>query len=384
MKIGTKSYASVKVENNTDVIIVPISTEKPDIPVTIQSKWQRIADLTAQIMNVPSGQITRFTEENLVIFAASPSARNPFKNGDAVPLGTGMFCETVVGKREPMTVSDIRPSSYWKDNPLVETGMISYIGVPIKWEDGEVFGTFCLLDNKANEFSSLFRQLMLEFKNVIESDLQSILLQHDLQKKLSAQEMLLREAHHRINNHFSLLISYVQLCASEREDNRDVHNILLDIQNRIRSISIIHEELCRSTHEQLPPLNRYITRLCDHIIANVAKIPIETVYAIEPLDLPVERAVSIGLIVSELLTNSIKYAFEANASPRIDIRIARNGAKRISIGYRDNGKGLPLDFDIDRVQSMGMTIIRMQVKQFNGKITIDSVGGAGFAIEIDG
>lgn len=384
MKIGSKNYASVKVENNVDAIIVPISTEKPEIPDAIQAKWQRIADLMAQIVNVPSGQITKFTEENLIIFAASSAARNPFKNGDAVPLGAGMFCETVVGRREPMTVADIRPSPYWKNNPLSDTGMVSYIGVPIKWEDGEVFGTFCLLDTKANEYSTLFHELMLEFKNVIEADLQSILLQYDLRKKLSAQEMLLREAHHRINNHFSLLISYIQLCASEREDNRDLNDVLMDIQNRIMSISFIHEELCRSADERLPPLDRYITRLCDHIIADVAKRQIALTCRIDPLDFPVERAVSIGLIVSELLTNSIKYAFEGTSSPSIEIRIQRMDRNKISLFYRDNGKGLPRGFDIEKAQSLGMTLVRMQVKQLKGSIDIDNTSGAAFNITIEG
>jgi c-di-GMP phosphodiesterase len=384
MKIGSKNFASVKVENNVDAIIVPISTEKPEIPDAIRAKWQRIADLTAQIVNVPSGQITKFTEENLIIFAASSAMRNPFKNDDAVPLGAGMFCETVVGRRKPMTVADIRPSPYWKNNPLSDTGMVSYIGVPIKWEDGEVFGTFCLLDDKANVFSALFHELMLEFKNVIEADLQSILLEHDLRKKLSAQEMLLREAHHRINNHFSLLISYIQLCALEREENRDVHDVLMDIQNRIMSISFIHEELCRSTDERLPPLDRYITRLCDHIIADVAKRHIALTCRIDPLDFPVERAVSIGLIVSELLTNSIKYAFERTSSPSIEIRIQLMDRNNIFLLYRDNGKGLPVGFDIETAQSLGMTLVRMQVKQLKGSIEIDNTNGAEFRITIEG
>ncbi len=387
MKIGTRKYAKVRVEGFSDAIIVPVSTDKPDIPEKVQVKWQKIVDLMARIIKVPSGQITRVTEENLEIFVASRDTGNPFKNDDIAPLGFGMFCETVLGRREQMTVADVRPSDYWKNNPFINTGMLSYTGIPIEWEDGELFGTFCFLDDKANEFSSEFLELIRQFKEIIEADLQSVLLQQDLQKRLTAQEMLVREAHHRINNHFSLLIGYIQLRAEEREEDHNVHDVLLDVQSRIRSISLIHEKLCRSADECLPPLDVYITQLCDHIIADVTKIKIAVHSEIEPLELSMELTVAIGLIISELLTNSIKYAFAGNESPRIDINIKRDTERKLSLQYRDNGVGLPAGFDIMRAGSLGMTLIRGQVDQLHGELQIESgkgAHGAQFRILIDG
>ena len=374
----------MKVEGLTDAIIVPISTDKPDIPEKVLSKWQNIVDLMARIVKVPSGQITRFTEENLEIFIASRDTGNPFKNNDKAPLGFGMFCETTVGKRRQLTVADIRPSEYWKNNPLTETGMLSYIGIPIEWEDGEVFGTFCFLDNKSNKFSPPFRELIIQFKEIIEADLQLVLLYQELQKRLTAQEMLVREAHHRINNHFSMLIGYIQLRVSEREGDRNVHDILLDVQNRIRSISLIHEKLCRTSDERLPPLDEYVKQLCTHMITDISRIRIDVYYEIEPLEPSMEITVAIGLIVSELLTNSIKYAFSGNESPRIDIGIRRGTEGKLLLWYRDNGVGLPAGFDIATSGSIGMSLIRMQVEQLHGELRIDRSNGTEFRIAIEG
>ncbi len=384
MKIGTRKYARVKVEGRSEPVIIPISTNKPEVPGKVLSRWQKIVDLIAKILNVPSAQITKFTEENLEIFIASKNTGNPFKKDDKVPLSIGMFCETTVGKRTPVTVPDINASDYWKNNPLAHTGMVSYIGIPIEWEDGELFGTICCLDNKANGFSPYFREIVIQFKEIIESDLQFMLLQHELQNRLTSNEMLMREAHHRINNHFALLIGYIQLRASEREEDRKLYDILLDIQNRIKSISLVHEKLCRTSDERLPPLDVYIKQLCNYIISDISRIKIETFYQIEPLEPAMEITVAIGLIISELLTNSIKYAFSGSTSPRIDIGIRRTPEGRLLLWYRDNGIGLPKDFDFNSSVNIGMSLIRLQVEQLHGEIHVDTSNGTEFRIVIEG
>ena len=113
-------------------VIVPISSGKPNIPKKIQMKWQKIVDLIAQIMNVPTGLITKLSTENLEIFIASDTEKNPYKKNDKDKLGLGMFCETVAGRRKEMMVTDTNNSDYWRNNPHARFGMHSYLGVPIQ------------------------------------------------------------------------------------------------------------------------------------------------------------------------------------------------------------------------------------------------------------
>ncbi len=380
MKVGTQKYSRVKIEGLPDTIVVPVTTDKPSIPEKMFKRWQDLVDLVARTLKVPSGQITRFTEKTLEIFAASQNTGNPFRNGDAASLGGGMFCETVVGRKQIMAVSDIRTSEFWKDNPFAGSGLLSYIGIPIEWEDGEVFGTFCLLDDKANSFSDVYFQFIRQFKDIIEADLHYLLTQEELKRRVTVQELEIRESHHRINNHFSMLIGYIQLQVAERESDRDLCDVLMDIRNRIRSISLIHDKLCISSEQTLPMLDVYITQLCEHIIADVASFKIALECAIDPLTTPVEFTVALGLIVAELVTNSVKYAFPGIAKPAITIRIRRTTEDVIKLEYFDNGIGFPEGFDISEKKTLGLTLVRLQVEQLHGDITVENRQGVHFTI----
>jgi c-di-GMP phosphodiesterase len=385
MNIGARNYTQVKVENATDKILIPISSGKPEIPDLIRHSWQNVVNLMARILDVPSVLITHFSESNLDVVAASKSPGNPFHINDKADLGTGLFCETVVGRKTTLAISDTSKSPYWHNNPFASTGMCSYFGTPIEWEDGDLFGTLCILNNKKTAFTTITNDLLDQFKEIIENDLKYIMLHADLANRLTVQEMLIRETHHRINNHFTLLISYIQLQASEGGNNRNIQNILLDIQNRIRSISVIHEELCRtSNHQEHPSLDEYLAKLCDYLIANVTGIAIECHYDVEKLHLPVELSVSIGLVISELMTNSIKYAFTDAKAPAITITIRRTGNNRITIFYKDNGVGFPNDFDIKGSPSLGMNLIKLQIDQLHGELQVNGSNGAEFRIVIDG
>lgn len=384
MKIGARSYSSVKIEA-LDSILVPISTGKPAVPEVIQEKWQNMVDLVARIGNVTAGLVTRFTEEALEIVASSSSAGNPFTKNQVAPLGKGMFCETTAGKGRELRVEDINTSIYWKTNPLAFTGMQSYYGVPLFWEDGELFGTLCVLDCKPNSFEGVFNELLEHFKSIIECDLKYIGVNAELNKRLSVQEILIREAHHRINNHFTLLISYIQLKASEVDKNCNVNDLLLDVQNRIRSISLIHDELCCATPgKDLPPLDEYLSKLCNCLVSNLAGIYIDIRCEVDKLELPVELTVSIGLVVAELITNSVKYAFAKEGAPAIRLSVHRTAERRITVKYEDNGVGLPPGFDVKSTTTIGMTLIRLQVEQLHGEMQVSGEGGAKFSIVIDG
>ncbi|MCX7727221.1 MAG: sensor histidine kinase [Chitinispirillaceae bacterium] len=344
MEIGNKRYAKVNVKPYKELIVIPItSPNKPHIPEEIQKKWQNIVDLVARIFNVPSGQITRFTEEHLQIFRASKHTGYPLKN----------------------------------------SGLVSYIGVPIQWEDGEIFGTFCLLDNKSNSFSNLYLELMLNFKEIIESDLKYLLINQELQRRLSTKELLLREAYHRLNNHFALLMGYIQLKSLSYENSPNIQHILKDIHNRIHSISLIHEKLSYTENLESISLDTYICELCNIITSELSKIKIKFLCNIEPITLPIEISLPIGLMCSELITNSIKYAFSEVNEPEISLQIFRDSSQKIiNIHYKDNGKGFPDDFDILNSNTLGMNLIKLQVEELDGEIKVSGKNGAEFFIKI--
>ena len=128
------------------------------VPPEIIRKWQEIVNLTAEIMHVPSALIMRVEPPNIKVFVSSETKGNPYEQDEVASLDTGLYCETVMKTREPLLVPDALRDEQWQSNPDVKLGMISYLGVPIVWPDGEVFGTICVLDKKPNEYRELLPQ----------------------------------------------------------------------------------------------------------------------------------------------------------------------------------------------------------------------------------
>ncbi|MGY0569806.1 ATP-binding protein [Bradyrhizobium sp. RDM12] len=159
------------------------------VPAEITRKWQEIVDLLANILNVPSALIMRAEPPNIKVFVSSESKGNPYEPGEIACLNTGLYCETVINTRRPLIVPNALQDKAWKSNPDIKLGMISYLGVPISWPDGEIFGTICVLDRKSNEYSELYLRLMLQWRDVLQADLRSIAT---MQREIEQREAKIR------------------------------------------------------------------------------------------------------------------------------------------------------------------------------------------------
>ena len=147
------------------------------IPPDALQKWQRIVDLLANIMNVPSAVVTKleppaYTYYRTVVSSNSPG--NPFPIDQTFSMDIGTFCETVIKTREPLLVTNALEGDQWKAAPDVQLGMVSYMGFPVTWPDGRMFGTICVVDDKANRYSDLYQQLLLHCRDVLQGDLQTL------------------------------------------------------------------------------------------------------------------------------------------------------------------------------------------------------------------
>lgn len=210
------NYSSVKVCDNEKPIFIKItSDEKPRIKETIIEKWQDIIDLISITLNVPSGLIMRIDEEYMNVFVNNTKEGNPYRLGEKGELLSGLYCETVVGNNYSLLVPNALQDPLWINNPDVKLSMISYLGFPLVWSDGEIFGTICVLDNKENYYSYEQIKLMELFKDSIEKDLKLLLEEYNLEKyieksKIVEQELLLNQSKYKelFNNMRSAVIIY--------------------------------------------------------------------------------------------------------------------------------------------------------------------------------
>nr|WP_320013363.1 sensor domain-containing diguanylate cyclase [uncultured Desulfobacter sp.] len=173
--------ARVKQREYGSYISIPITNKnKPEIHEYIIQKWQDLIDICSRIMRVPSGLIMKLHKEKIEVFLRSDTKGNPYKSGETENLGLGLYCETVVAKKETLLIPDAKKTKVWQDNPDIKLNMISYLGMPLLWPDEEIFGTICILDNKENHYSQDFIDLLLTFRRAIESDLSLLVAYKDM------------------------------------------------------------------------------------------------------------------------------------------------------------------------------------------------------------
>src|SRR6516225_164055 len=147
------------------------ASEHTEIPSEILLKWQEIVNVLAEVMHVPATLVMQVEPPNIKVFVSSESTGNPYEHGELASLNTGLYCETVMKTRQSLLVPNALVDEEWKSNPDIKLGMISYLGFPVAWPDGQIFGTICVLDNKRNEYNDLYRKLLLQCRDVLHGDL---------------------------------------------------------------------------------------------------------------------------------------------------------------------------------------------------------------------
>ncbi len=135
------------------------------------NKWQKTVDIIASIFETPAGFIVQKTEQGFQIVIASEGDKNPYKPGDTTSVNSNIFCREVVKSRHPLYVPNAKLDTMWDDNPEVEDGFNSYLGVPIMWPDGTPFGTVCVLDFTSTNYHQNYIELIKQLKDLIEDDL---------------------------------------------------------------------------------------------------------------------------------------------------------------------------------------------------------------------
>jgi PAS domain S-box-containing protein len=168
-------------------------------------KWQRLLDMTTELMEIPVALIMRLHPETLEVLLRSNNNDNVYHKGEHANLGTGLYCETVMESRRELIISNALKDPKWMDNPDIALNMISYMGFPILWPTGEIFGTICVLDSKERIYTEMNKKLLGQFAELIQDDLKSMLTQQRLLEEATARtlaEAELRESEEKFRKLF--------------------------------------------------------------------------------------------------------------------------------------------------------------------------------------
>ena len=151
-----------------------VKTVLPEIPPETLAEWQRVVDLTARLARVPASLIMRTERPQHTVLVSSRTEGNPYDVGREYDLNASLYCQGVFENDGELVVEDATRDPVWAANEDLAYGMRFYIGYPLKWPSGEVFGTICVLDRERNDHALLFREGLQAFAGVVEANLRSL------------------------------------------------------------------------------------------------------------------------------------------------------------------------------------------------------------------
>jgi len=207
-----------------------------------------------------------------------------------------------------------------------------------------------------------------------------------IKASLKEKEVLLREIHHRVKNNMQIISS---LLAHQMESITDesVTGIFTESQNRIISMSLVHEKLYQSRDLRSIGFEEYINDLGANLFQsyNIQTGNVKLNINVENIFLDIDLAIPAGLIINELITNSLKYAFPGGMKGEISVTFRSAGENLLKLVVSDNGIGFPKDLDFRKTRSLGLHLVTILTEnQLHGKINMNSNKGTEFQITFKG
>ncbi|QUH22588.1 hypothetical protein HYG87_01795 [Methanobacterium alkalithermotolerans] len=204
------------------------------------------------------------------------------------------------------------------------------------------------------------------------------IIQSHLESSLSEKETLIREIHHRVKNNLQIISSLLSLQRGYVEDEYSL-DLLHEAQTRVKSMALVHEKLYRS--EELSHINmqHYVDSLTRDLLATYSQQGVDLNLDLDEVKINIETAIPLGLIINELVSNSLKYAFKGVDDGKIDLSL-----KECTEGYqlivKDNGAGLPPALDLDNPKTLGLQLVQSLVGQLDGQLEVFNADGVSFKI----
>lgn len=203
-----------------------------------------------------------------------------------------------------------------------------------------------------------------------------------LKSALSEKEVLLREVHHRVKNNLAVITSLLNMQA-KRVDDLVVKASLEESRSRIAAMSLIHETLYQSDNLAEIPLKEYVGNVYKILQQVMMKSPGDVRFTMsgESINLTIDQAVPCGLVLNELITNSLKYGYPKGGKGTISLSAEIIKDHWVQLNYSDDGVGLPVDFSPNQKKKLGMRIVRLLVEnQLGGEFSWKTGPGARFTI----
>jgi PAS domain S-box-containing protein len=192
-----------------------------------------------------------------------------------------------------------------------------------------------------------------------------------IQAALQQKDLLLREVHHRVKNNLQVVHSLLDLQALKIEDSALV-TMLRDSQNRIRSMSLIHQTLYQSKDVAQVDFEQFLGSLLPRLMESYALSAgsVQVDVQVHDVRLPIHEAIPCGLIVNELVSNALKHGFDGSRQGSIQVLMSRQPDQAVHLSISNDGHPIPDSLDIMRTGSLGLQLVNLLTQQLRGQLTV--------------
>lgn len=205
--------------------------------------------------------------------------------------------------------------------------------------------------------------------------------EESLRSALKEKEILLSEIHHRVKNNLQIIDSLIGMQA-DKVNNIQALNAFQESQNRVRSIAMIHQILYESQDFSKVEIKSVIQSLVDNLTQSygVDSVQVSKNINVSSVHLPIDKSIPLGLIVNELVSNTLKHGFPDGRTGVLNLSIRQNESEEILFTIEDSGVGIDDDLDLDSSATLGLSLVQTLVDQLGGSLTIQRKNPTRFSI----
>lgn len=353
-----------------------------------QKTLNKITETVSKTLNVDRVSVWFFNEDKTELKCADLyiPIENVHEQNQKLTSSDYPIYMNALKKSPNITADDVmknKATSELKKSYLEPNNIKSMMDIPI-WLEGEIYGVLC------HEQTEYMRKWTYDEQDFAISVSYIISLSLEATKRENAQKqiinsleeknILIREIHHRVKNNMQIISSLLSLQASTIE-NPEMKNMFNESQNRVRSMSMIHEQLYQRDDLSKIDFNIYVNGLIKSLfqIYTISVKKVSWKVDIDEVKLGLETAIPCGLIINELVSNSLKHAFKEGKMGEILVKMEKHD-ETITLIVSDNGVGLPDDFSIDAQPTLGLKLVTTLINQLDGKLDIHNKDNTTFTL----
>lgn len=353
----------------------------------VPESMQKITETSSKTLGVDQVSIWLFNSDKTKIICKDKYNLKNDQHGNGFVLEAGNYPRYFEAIRTFHNVTAANARKYYYTSEFNEPyfkpqGIFSLMDVPI-WLEGELVGVLCHETFKTKHWTFEDQDFASSMAYLISLGLEASKrkkAEEKLKASLKEKELLMKEIHHRTKNNLTIISSLLNLQSRHIHD-KEARDVFKESQNRARSMALIHEKLYSSDDLRKIDFGEYIKSLTMELFSSYqTSSGIKLDMDINDVDLDINTSVPLALIVNEIVTNSLKYAFPGEKTGTISVNFYKK-ADKLQLIVADNGIGFPNNFDFKNTNSLGMQIVNSLTDQIGGKLTLERSEGTKFIID---